>query len=60
VSRDYLAADEARINAELIAAPGKAGGHRRLLPARSGQDIGGDAASLAELWRGVSALPPDA
>jgi isocitrate dehydrogenase len=41
---ETLAANEAKIDAELIAAQGKPRGHRRLLPARQRQDLGGDAA----------------
>ena len=41
---ETLSADEARINAELIAAQGKPVDTGGLLPARHGQDVGGDAA----------------
>ena len=40
---ETLQANEAKINAELIAAQGKADRHRRLLPARRGQDLGSHA-----------------
>ena len=41
---ETLAAQEAKINAELARRPGQAGRYRRLLPARRRQDIGRDAA----------------